>query len=233
MILFTADIDWAPEEIIVDIIELFEQYNICCTFFATHNSPVLTGCNKDLFEIGLHPNFNPLFQGKGGDAGTIISELKKHYPEAIGIRSHSLTQSGWLLNKFKEMGMLYEVNHFLPYFQGLKPFVLWNGMIRIPFNWEDDYHFALGYDFNDSRINLTDEGMNIFNFHPVHTFLNSENNDRYLRIKDFMSDTEKIKEEVNSSKIKGTRDMLISLLEYVKKNDLRTHKLKDIYLSNK
>lgn len=229
MIAFTADVDWAPEEVIADTIGLFETYGVHCTFFATHRSETLLQCNRELFEIGLHPNFNPLFQGKGGNADGIMDELVAWYPESECVRSHSLTQSGWLLNKFKEKGMLYEVNHFLPYHHNLYPFTLWNGMVRIPFNWEDDYHFALGYSFDDSGIDLGDAGLKIFNFHPIHVFLNSENNDRYLRIKDEMHNIPKLKHERNTTGVKGTRDMLIALLAHVQKMNEPTYRMKDIY----
>jgi hypothetical protein len=229
MILFTADIDWAPEEVVLDTIQLFEKYNVCCTFFATHDSKVLKNCSEKLFEIGLHPNFNNLVYGKGGSADRILSELKDLYPTAKGIRSHSLTQSGVLLNKFKEIGMLYELNHFLPYHQDLKPFVLWNGLVRIPFNWEDDYHFALNYTFDESQINLNDPHLNIFNFHPIHIYLNSENNERFLKIKNNQENINFINKHINKSNILGTRDLLISLLEYVNKHKIITFKMIDVY----
>lgn len=229
MILFTADIDWAPEEVISDTIQLFEKYNVCCTFFATHYSDVLIKCNRELFELGLHPNFNKLLQGSGGDPDEILNSLKNYYPEAKGVRSHSLTQNGWLLNKYKEIGMLYEVNHFLPYHQSIFPYKLWNGLLRIPFNWEDDYHFALDLPFNNSNIDLNDTGLNIFNFHPIHIFLNSENNVRYLKTKDCMQDVTKLRPWQNKSNVKGTRDILIDLLEHVRENKVETFKLIDIY----
>ncbi|WP_271255177.1 polysaccharide deacetylase WbmS family protein [Pseudanabaena sp. Chao 1811] len=231
MIIFTVDIDWANEIVIADTLNLFSSYNVRCTLFATHNSPVLNKCDRSFFEIGLHPNFNTLLQGKGGNPDNILDELQTIYPEAIGVRSHSLTQNGWLLDKFKEKGMCYEVNQFLPYHQGLKPFKLWNGLWRIPFNWEDDYHFAFGYDFEDTRIDLRDEGLNIFNFHPIHVFLNSENNIRYLAVKNNLENIDILNKMQNKSSTKGTRDVLISLLEYVHKNNINTLLLKNIYKS--
>ena len=229
MICFTIDIDWASEEVIEDTLLLFENYNVCCTLFATHKSKVLDSCNRNLFEIGLHPNFNPLLQGKGGNVNDVLNKLKEIYPEAIGARSHSLTQSGYILSQYKEVGIEYEVNHFLPYHQNIKPFMLWNGLLRIPFNWEDDYHFALGYEFNDSKINLNDECLNIFNFHPIHIYLNSENNDRYVNVKDNLNDIDYISKYVNKNNVLGTRDILIQLLEHVKSNQKETNKLHQVH----
>lgn len=46
MIAFTSDIDWAPEEVILDTIGLFEEYDVKCTFFSTHHSRVLAKADK-------------------------------------------------------------------------------------------------------------------------------------------------------------------------------------------
>lgn len=229
MICFTIDIDWAPEEVIRDTLSLFEKYNVCCTAFATHKSKVLDECNRQLFEIGLHPNFNPVLQGQGGSVDEVMGKMKEMYPEAVGARSHSLTQSGYILTRYKHFGIEYEANHFLPYHQNVRPFVLWNGLFRIPFNWEDDYHFALGHSFNNSLIKLDDAGLNIFNFHPIHIYLNSENNDRFLKIKHDQSNMELLNTLRNKGEVEGTRDILISLLEYVSGNELASKTMKQIY----
>jgi hypothetical protein len=228
MNLFTIDIDWAPEAIVADTIKLFENYGVRATIFATHKSAVLSGLDRSEFEIGIHPNFNTLLRGRGGDPDTILDELLELYPEAIGVRSHSLTQNGWLLNKFREKGFDYDVNHFLPYHHGIKPFQYWNGIVRIPFNWEDDYHFAHGFSFEDSKINLSDEGLNIFNFHPIHIFLNTESIDRYNAVRDKISDVEYVRNYRNKDGVKGTRDILIELLDYVHAGDATTKTLKEV-----
>ncbi|MBN8704012.1 MAG: hypothetical protein J0M08_13170 [Bacteroidetes bacterium] len=234
MILFTADIDWACEEVIADTISLFEKYNVKCTFFATHDSSVLKNCNKDLFEIGLHPNFNQILNGTSTkNAEQVFKELKEIYPFAKGARSHSLTQSGPILDIYKRNGMEYECNHFLPYHQGLKPFKLWNDLIRIPFNWEDDYHFALGYSFDDYLLDFNDAGLNILNFHPIHVFLNSEDNNRYLGVKNMLNNPTEIAKNINKSEVKGTRDILIKALEFVSKSKLNSFTLSELIFKHK
>ena len=78
MIVFTSDIDWAPDEVIFDTIKIFEKFNVKCTFFCTHKSKILDECNRDLFELGIHPNFNPsLIDGKKIKADKIIESLQK------------------------------------------------------------------------------------------------------------------------------------------------------------
>lgn len=226
---FTADIDWAPEEVIEDTLHLFEEFDVPCTLFATHKSEALLNSNSDLFEIGIHPNFNSLLKGEGGNPDTILNDLMDIYPKAQGVRSHSLTQNGWLLSKFKEIGMLYELNHFMPYFKSLSPFMLWCGLLRIPFNWEDDYHFALNYSFDDCGIELSENNFSIFNFHPIHIYLNSENNDRFLNVKNDMENIKLLNENRNSGTTKGTRDILLDLLSQCTMQSSMPLKMIDVF----
>lgn len=227
---FTIDIDWAPEKVIKDTLDLFVEYNVPCTIFATHKSKILDNCDRNLFEIGLHPNFNSILQGNGGNVDDVMCKLKEMYPEAKGARSHSLTQSGYILEMYRKYGITYEVNHFFPYHQGIKPFILWNGICRIPFNWEDDYHFALDYSFKESKINLEDTELNIFNFHPIHIYLNSENNDRFTKIKHDLNNIDLLDTVKNKGNVLGTRDIFVNLLEYVSKKNTNSSKLYDISL---
>lgn len=222
MIAFTCDIDWAPEEVIADTISLFEKYNVKCTFFSTHHSEELSKCNKKLFETAIHPNFNLLLTGSSPKTfDDILDEILDIHPEARGVRSHSMMQSSVILKKFADKNLIYDANHFLPYCKNVKPFKLWTGMVRIPYNWEDDVHWTYGYDFDRSRIDLMDEGLNIFDFHPIHIFINTENKYRYLEAKKFNHDAQKLLEYRNTE-IKGTRDLLISLLEHCKDNKILT-----------
>src|SRR5689334_1739277 len=114
---------------------LLEYYGVKCTFFSTHHSLELAKSNKKLFEIGIHPNFNPILSGKSDKrAVDIIDDIMDIHPEAQGVRSHSMLQSTAILQLFADNKLLYDANHFMPYHTGLKPFKLWNGMVRIPYN---------------------------------------------------------------------------------------------------
>ncbi len=221
MISFTSDIDWAPDELIEDTLELFDKYRVKCTFFSTHYSEILKNCNKDLFEIAVHPNFNPLFSDNSKSIDRIIDELLEIHPDAKGVRSHSMLQSSQLIQKFSEKGFVYESNHFLPYHSKVKPYKLWTGMIRIPFNWEDDIHWSYGHGFDDHKMDLNDSGLNIFNFHPIHIFLNTENEQRYNDAKVFYKNPSKLR-TFRNSKTEGSRDLLIRLLEHIKEHKLVT-----------
>ncbi|HRJ85002.1 MAG TPA: hypothetical protein PK753_04960 [Ignavibacteria bacterium] len=228
MIVFTSDIDWAPEEVIADTLNLFEVYGVKCTFFSTHHSLELTKSNKKLFEIGIHPNFNPILNGSSDKRpDDILDEIMDIHPEAQGIRSHSMLQSTNLLQLFAERKLLYDANHFMPYHTDIKPFRLWNGMIRIPYNWEDDVHWAYGYSFDSSGIELDPDKLIVFDFHPIHIFLNTENKYRYNEAKKFYQDPKTLLNYRNKEVV-GTRDLLISLLTFCKQNKNETFKMTDV-----
>lgn len=213
MVVFSSDIDWAPEEVIDDTLELFSRFGVKCTFFATHDSKALKSVGSGSHEIGIHPNFNNLLNGTAADTNSkiILEKILEIYPEAKGVRSHSMTQSTPLLNLFKELALTYESNHFLPY-QHIAPHKLWNGLIRIPYNWEDDIHWMYGHSFNDLNLDYKSFELLVLDFHPVHIFLNTENEHRYNDAKKHYHHPKLLKSYVNTSRIPGARDLLINLL---------------------
>ena len=178
-VFFTMDIDWAIDPIIDYSLKIFEKNNIKCTIFSTHDSIKLKNLNKDIFEIGIHPNFNPsIISGRGNTAEKIIDDLLNLFPESVGLRSHSMTQSSQLLNLFYKKGIKYDSNQFFPYNWSIKPYKCWTGLTRIPYNWEDDIHFLYKKKF-DFEILINQKNFYVFDFHPIHIFLNTENLHRY------------------------------------------------------
>ena len=227
MIAFTIDVDWAHEEVIKDTLSLFEKYNVKCTIFSTHSSYSVIKSNRKLFEVAIHPNFNPLLTGSTKRVEDVIDELIEIHPDAKGVRSHSLMQSSQIMQKFAEKGFVYEANQLLPYQKNLKAYRLWNGLIRIPYNWEDDVHWSYGYSFDDCRMDIESDDLVVFDFHPIHIFLNNDNKYRYNEAKKYNNDPEKLLTYRNAE-IKGARDLLISLLEHIKKNKIENKTLLEI-----
>ena len=188
-IFLTFDIDWVHDSLLAETIDLVEQARVKATWFVTHDTPLLDRLRANQkFELGIHPNFNFLLEGdvrNGRNARDVIERLLAIVPEAISVRSHSMTQSSQLLALFKEMGLSYDVNHFVPAQTGieLKPWKLWNDLIRVPYYWEDDLHVlyeSTGVpQMNPDELLRTRGGLKVFDFHPVHVFLNTESLDRY------------------------------------------------------
>lgn len=178
------DIDWAHDDVLSDTIDLVEKADIAATWFVTHDTPLLSRLRANgKFELGIHPNFNFLMQGdfrNGKSATEIVQRLMKIVPEAKSVRSHSTTQSAYLYDIFKAQGLLFECNQFIPVQSGitLRPWNLWNGLTRVPYFWEDDV--VCMYEHSaDIKSALGYSGIRVFDFHPIHVFLNTENLERY------------------------------------------------------
>jgi hypothetical protein len=213
MNLFTSDIDWAPEAVIADTIELFNKYNVKCTFFCTHQSSVIDSIRADKnFELGIHPNFLPLMNQQQGTIQEAIEKVLEIVPNAKGVRSHSLVQSTPLFYIFKDYGLQYEANTILPYRNDIIPYKLWNGLVKVLHNFEDDVHFMYNYSFTDTKINTFKNPLNVFCIHPIHIFLNTDIEQTYNNAKmHYQNANELIKHR--NTKVPGTRDLLIKVLE--------------------
>lgn len=185
--LLTLDLDWAHDVVVADTIDLVEQHGIPATWFVTHETPALERLRSNpLFELGIHPNFNFLLQGShraGRDAAEVLDRLLAIVPEARSVRSHSVTQSSVLLELFRSRGLTHECNTFIPWQAGisLKPWSLDNGLVRVPYFWEDDVAFARSDGSTNMEILTHLPGLKVFDFHPIHVFLNTEDADRYER----------------------------------------------------
>ena len=220
----TFDIDWAHDEVLSDTVDLVEKAGACATWFVTHKTPILDRlkANKK-FELGIHPNFNFLLKGEceaSVSAEEVVKNSLKIVPSAKAVRSHSMTQSSILLDIFDKFHLKYDVNHFVPHHLGikLKPWKLWNGLTRVPYCWEDDIHILYeNLDYSefqspvDIALDASSQGLKVFDFHPIHVFLNTESLERYEATRSIHQYPEElIKHRYNGY---GTRNRLIELLE--------------------
>lgn len=224
-IYLTFDIDWAHDDILADTIQLIETYKFSATWFVTHDTPLLKRLRSNMsFEVGIHPNFSFLLERNnraGKDATEVVDQMLKIVPEAKSVRSHSLTQNSSLIELFRRRGLTHECNTFIPAISGitLKPWLSFCGLMRVPYFWEDDVHLL--YESNGisqkSPLELANAGggLMVFDFHPIHVFLNTESLDRYERTRSLHNNSKKlIKYRYEGY---GTRNRLIDLLELAKK----------------
>jgi hypothetical protein len=220
-IFLTFDIDWAHDDVLFETVELVESAGVAATWFVTHKTKILEYMRQNPeFELGIHPNFNYLLEGdfrKGSSSMEVISRIKSIVPEATSVRSHSLTQSSIILDNFKKTGLTHDVNCIIPNDVGitLKPWHLCNGMQRIPYAWEDDVHLSyenLGKpQMNPANCLIMEEGLKVFDFHPIHVFLNTESIERYERTRHL----HQMPRELIEYRFKGygTRNRLFELME--------------------
>ncbi len=184
----TIDIDWAHDDVLADAIDLLDRSGVCATWFVTHDTPMLERLRANPnYELGIHPNFNWLMAGdprNGANAAEVIDRLVRLVPEARSVRSHSMTQSTVLLHAFANAGLTHDANHFVPASSGLelKPWYHWSGMASVPYCWEDDVFCVYrerGVAEPDVVETARRNGLRVFDFHPIHLFLNTEAIARY------------------------------------------------------
>ena len=101
------------------------------------------------------------------------------------MRSHGLVQSTPILAQVIEKTPIKrDVSLFLPYHPNLKPINYWwknQKLLRIPYFWEDDVEMQQPKSIwhKNPLLFQQGKGLKIFNFHPVHIYLNSNNMETY------------------------------------------------------
>ena len=187
-ICLTFDIDWVKDEILQPIVDKLISAKVKTTLFATHQSDLINNLDRNLFEIGIHPNFLNI----PGDYETPVKELKTWYSEAIGARSHHLYLNSSILTFLKKYGFHYESNYHLFLHQQLCPFSRMKELVSIPFYWQDDTHFRMGKDFKLEELNLNSIGLKVLAFHPMHIYMNTKNVDQYESYKEHHQNPSKL-----------------------------------------
>lgn len=210
-IFLTFDIDWAHDQVLEDAIDLVEQAGVAATWFVTHETPLLKRLRANPeFELGLHPNFNFLLQSdyrNGSNVEEVVDRLLHIVPEAVSIRTHSLIVSSPLLAMFKKKGLTHDSSLFIPASSGLilKPFIDSLQMIRCPYVF-GDYSSCMEDVGKKDSFNM----LRIFNFHPIHVFLNTKSLNCYEKARPYFTDPVKLCGLKNSGN--GVRRYLLGLV---------------------
>jgi peptidoglycan/xylan/chitin deacetylase (PgdA/CDA1 family) len=185
----TLDIDWAPDYAIDYVAELLAEHDVRATWFVTHGSPAVTRLSQrpELFELGIHPNFLP-----GSTHGKTHEEVLSHcvaiVPGARSMRTHGLYQSTPLLEQvLNRTHITADVSLFMPHTRALSPVEYrWHGreLLRIPYYWDDCYEMErISPDWHLAPHFVGNHGLKVFNFHPIHIFLNSPDMSGYSTLK--------------------------------------------------
>lgn len=215
-VFLTLDIDWASDDVLNDTINLVEKNDVKATWFITHKTKVLDRLKENpKFELGLHPNFNFLMNSdyrNGADASEVLKRIIDIIPTAKSIRSHAMTQSSYLLDLFNKNGLIYDCNHYIPEQINieLKPWKLWNNIIKVPYFWEDDIN-CVSMEKTPIEQLVKRNGIKVFDFHPIHVFLNTERIERYNTAKMDSNNHDLLMSHRGEDKM-GTRELLIKLL---------------------
>jgi hypothetical protein len=224
----TFDIDWAPDFMIAECMDICARAGVPASFYATHPSPLLAEIEQDRrFELGIHPNFMP-HSSHGRSHREVLAYCLDLAPLSSSMRTHYLYQSGPMFSEltigFPQIRV--DASLYLPGHENLRAvdFHVYGKTIRrLPFFWQDNgFAEAPGADWRDPPV--TCEGLNIFAFHPVHISLNTERVERYKKLKTERPvsswDYSFIKDRVNSHA--GAKTFLQSLVSNFPKSDFMT-----------
>ena len=221
MIAMTVDTEWCPDSVIEDTISLLESYDVSATLFSTHNDSVATAEH----ERALHPN---LFDEERNERA-VIDDIAAHYPDASGIRTHGLYVHSPLRNVYPEFGLTYESNYIEYLRDGIKPFWLFDGVLQFPIYFMDDMWLRTRADeghLPDPGTLLDGGGLQVYDFHPVHVFLNTPKIEYYQTHKEYYDDPEYLRER--RAEGPGVRDLFVELLAEIERRDESTRTLGEL-----
>lgn len=239
LFVLTFDVDWAPDCVMNKIINILFQKKVKSTWFITHQSPETERLMKcsDRFEIGLHPSFFPN-STQGKNENEVMTHLRSISPAAKVLRTHGLVQSSNLLSRVLDTyGIEVDVSLFLPGTPNIQPHFMrysFEGkkLLRIPFFWEDDTELVdpgRCWDFYHKKYHV--HGLKIFNFHPLHVYLNSQTPGAYENLKKEGPlqelDIKTIDSLVNKEK-NGVGTLFNSLVEFLAGKQKQSHTISEI-----
>lgn len=238
----TFDLDWACDEVIAHTLNILEEEDVPATLFVTHDTPLLKRMRANpKLELGAHPNFIPLHLGNCDisefQAYTrhVLEEYRQLLPEATTLRSHGLTQNTRLMDLIGEMGYTRESNLLITLSSGmnLRPFYHWNGLMRVPYFWEDDIHCVeIERKFWDNSWDvapfLDNTCLKVFDFHPIHVFLNTESLNRYEKARPHFHNPDILRQLANKGS-RGDEHFLRDLICETRKRGYSFGLMRDIY----
>ncbi len=165
----TADVDWASEYAVRDLLDIAYRYGIRPTVFATHPSDVLFDAHADgAIQLGIHPNFLP-GSSHGADHLSVIEHLCADFPMARSFRSHCFVDGTHITRELARRGFSVDSNLCLYLQPDLVPLQHESGLVRLPVFWEDDTHWIRsGGDWDLARYLPTflTPGLKVLNVHP-------------------------------------------------------------------
>lgn len=216
-IYLSFDIDWAHDYVIDYLLQILDKYHVSATLFATHRCGSIQNILQNPeYDVGLHPNFNNLLQGNSNGSSylSICDDLKEIFPQATSVRSHSLCFGSLIQVAYEKLGLTHDSSILLPYQNNdnpVYPWKMWDGLIRVPYFF-CDYVTAMTTDAPMDTL-VARPGLKVFDFHPIHVFLNTESLQRYERTRSFHHQPAELTKHIYHGY--GTHSRLIELLEII------------------
>jgi hypothetical protein len=232
----TFDIDWAPDFMIDELGSLLRAKGVRATWFVTHACAAVERLREssDLFELGIHPNF---LEGSshGHTPMEVLSHMLAIVPEAVSVRSHAVVQSAPVLELIvTRTQLMIDSTLFLPQMSHIRPIeheYFGGTLLRIPFFWSDDYEIGKAFSQWSLASYLDVEGLKVFNFHPVHVYLNSADERPYQLLKQQAGSLNEISQDKATAyiqEVRGAKTLLTDLLDHLAFIG-KSFRLRDIY----
>lgn len=144
-------------------------------------------------------------------------------------RSHALVSSSHITKTLYDCGIRYELNCYIEPCKGICVYPwLFQGVLQVPFFYEDDVYLLAN---NNNRpqfyLDHSIRMYRVFNFHPIHLFLNSESLERYERIREDYHNFSILKKNVNNMSY-GIFDFFKELAESAKAQGYQFGKITEI-----
>lgn len=220
----TLDIDWAPDCAIDWVAAQLVARQVRATWFVTHASAAVDRLrdHPELFELGIHPNF--LGNSSHGDTiDAVLHDCMKLVPDATSLRSHALVQSTPILNRILAITpIITDLSLFLPYTPYLRPVEQRSGervLLRVPYYWEDDDEMQQPEPcWRLGPLLRLGPGLKVFDFHPIHVFMNGADMTQYRRLTARASKLQDACEGDVSPLVRrgaGTQSLFLELVEHL------------------
>lgn len=222
------DVDWAPDYMLKFVLSLLDKHKIKSTWFITHESEIWNYLenDKEYYNMGIHPNLEKN-SSQGSTVEEVVCFLLSIVPSAQVFRMHNSFQSGSILSTVQKLsGINMDSSIFLPEIDNITAVnhLTFNGILRrIPVYWADDYEILKPNVARLSHVKLSGAGIKVFNFHPVHIYLNTPTHSYYQRKKDQIKNlTDEPYEGF------GVRNIFIDLLKFLEVQKKNIAFIKDI-----
>ncbi len=217
----TFDLDWCPDFMLEEVLQLLSQYKIKSTFFITHKTKLLNKI-KTKHNLGIHPNF--LGSSSLNKHLKIVNSLIQIVPNAKFIRTHALHMNTNLIyeifKNFKSIKYDFStLTYKSKYISEYNYYFNYEKINKINYNWEDSIAIH-------DKIKKWDKivffgNKNIYNFHPIHIFYNTKNFEHYLEIKKSIKNLNKLKlKDIDQTLINRGTGVKTFFLKLIKSNKI-------------
>jgi hypothetical protein len=218
MIALTIDTDWASEELVRQTVEMIHAYGCKVTAFCTD------ALSTEADEVALHPNFVDL------DLETPIRHLKDVFPNAIGMRSHSLFFTERFRPIYDAQKLIYDSNAIQYLRRGIRCAAISTLTMSIPIYFMDRFHLEMAAAkadrFSVSQFDWDDDGLKVFDFHPIHVAMNTSSVEWYERHKIHYHNLDRLRECVAPGE--GICTLLEKLLSYIRAQGMKTYTMSEV-----